>query len=165
MDISMAAAASDISTGLDGEVLSSVNELLGPKTVDDIRDRARRFEEDKANGDLYGQLMFAHGVIWACNKIKGQQIKSAMERQEAEIYSDPERLYNDMTDREVTESFTDEDDREAVREIYKGMTYRYYMDDIGIQFKGVAYVNAIDEAGNLVVLRLKDGVICGVTPT
>ena len=163
MDISV--TANDLSTRLDDEVLRSVYEILGQKVADDIKESARRFEADKANGDLYGQLMFAHGVIWACNKIKGQQIKSAMERQEAEIYSDPERLYNDMTDREVTESFTDEDGREAVREIYKGMTYRYYMDDIGIQFKGVAYVNAIDEAGNLVVLRLKDGVICGVTPT
>lgn len=58
----------------------------------------------------------------------------------------------------------EDDGREAVREIFEGISYRYYPEDIGMEFKDVAYVNAIDENGRNVVLRLKDGAINGVTP-
>ena len=163
MDISV--TANDLSTRLDDEVLRSVYEILGQKVADDIKESARRFEADKANGDLYGRLMFSHGVIWACNKIKMQQFKRDMELRRGMVTLPEQECCIDMTNKEGPVSFICEDEREAVREIYRGITYRYYKDDISIQFKGIAYVNAIDEYGNLVVLRLKGGVICGVSRT
>ena len=47
-------------------------------------------------------------------------------------------------------------------EIYKGIGYRYYPEDIKVRVKDMSYVNARDEAGNNVVLQLNDGAICGV---
>lgn len=146
----------------DSTALTIVAEMCGRKTAEDIKERIDVFSKDPANGDLFGKVMFAHGVVWACTKIKEQQLKRSKEMREAAAYSDPDELYNDLTDKDAPESFMDEDGREAVREIYQGMTYRYYLDDISIQFKGISYVNAIDEEGNIVVLQLKDGTINGV---
>lgn len=146
----------------DSTALTIVAEMCGRKTAEDIKEKIDLFSADPANGDLFGKAMFAHGVVWACTRIKEQQLKREKERREAAARQEHWAPYRDRTDQEAPESFTDEDGREAVREIYQGITYRYYPDDIGIQFKGISYVNAVDEEGKIVVLQLKDGVINGV---
>ena len=146
----------------DSTALTIVAEMCGRKTAEDIKERIDCFSKDPANGDLFGKAMFAHGVVWACTKIKEQQLKRSKEMREAEVHPEQDELYHDHTYKDAPDSFVDEDGREAVREIYQGMTYRYYLDDISIQFKGISYVNAMDEEGNIVVLQLKEGTISGV---
>lgn len=146
----------------DSTAMTIVAEMCGRKTVEDIKEKIDLFLEDPSNGDLFWKAMFAHGVVWACTKIKEQQLKRSKEMREAAAYSDPDELYNDLTDKDAPKSFMDEDGREAVREIYQGMTYRYYLEDVSSQFEGISYVNAIDEEGDIVILQLKDGTISGV---
>lgn len=142
--------------GIDNEHIELVQRMVGKKTACDIEARLEAFADAPADGDSYGQMMFARGVIWACLKINERRLADALATkmvESREALSDA--AYTDSIDAEL-------DERESVLEIYKGIGYRYYPEDIKVRVKDRSYVNARDEAGNNVVLQLKDGAICGV---
>ena len=149
-----------------GEVLSFnddefrlVDRMLGHNTALDIVKTMEQFRRDSCSGDLLYKVAFARGAIWACKRIRDH-----MEDDQKKYAQRIMDMNFDASGKEGPESYTEDDGREAVREIFEGISYRYYPEDIGMEFKDVAYVNAIDENGRNVVLRLKDGAINGVTP-
>ena len=147
--------------GIDNEHIELVQQMIGKKTACDIEARLEAFADAPANGDSYGQMMFARGVIWACLKINERRLADALATKMAGTIWNESR--EALSDAAYTDSIDAElDERESVLEIYKGIGYRYYPEDIKARVKDRSYVNARDEAGNNVVLQLKDGAICGV---
>lgn len=139
---------------LSEEEICTVRGMLGPKTAADIMSAMERFNSDPVNGLAFSQMSFARGVIWACYALKAKTIAAKM----AKTDHRSEGISNEISVTE--ESF--EDDR--IVEIYRGMEYRYTQKDIGPNMGGLSYVNGTDEEGKEVVLKLKDGAICGATP-
>lgn len=136
-----------------------IDRMLGRNTALDIAKTMEQFRQDSCSGDLLYKMAFSRGAIWACKRISDH-----MEDDQKKYAQRIMDMHFDSSGKEAPESYTEGDGREAVREIFEGISYRYYPEDIGMEFKDVAYVNAIDENGCNVVLRLKDGAINGVTP-
>lgn len=130
----------------DPECLGLVESMIGRKAAEDARRAIEDARDPRGDGAVLMRAAFSRGVMWACLAVRRKSIQTELARAAAFGHED-----------------IPDEQREGVREIYKGAEYRYYPEDIVEKEDGISYVSGLDEAGKVVVLKLENGAVSGVT--